>query len=417
MKSKFTRNILTLLTGSTLAQALPIAITPILTRIYTPSDFGIFAIFLSITTILGSIANGRYELAVVLPEKEEDAINIAILGIIISIAISLLLLIIVILFNSQIVGLLEVDGIGDWLYLVPFSVLFIGIFNILNYLNTRLNFYKNIAVANVKKSVVLSVSQLGLSGVFKSGGGLILGQFLSYLMSNYSLYKSVRKNIVVKNISVFEVKKMAKKYIDFPKYSAPAILANTLSYQLLNILISIFYSSSILGFYSLVQRVMGMPSTLVGNAVSQVYFQQANQDRLKTGSCYQIFKKTTIKLSVLSILMFIPAYFFIQPLFVFVFGKDWLIAGVYAQILIPFFAVRFIVAAVTVTNSIFEKQKISLIWQVSLLFFSILTLIISQYLDSSFEDFLKNWVVVMIVHYLVLLIILNFVAKGVNNSD
>src|SRR5690606_28082706 len=150
MKSKFTRNILTLLTGSTLAQAIPIAITPILTRIYTPSDFGVFAIFLAITTILGSIANGRYELAIILPEKEGDAINIAVLGIAICGAIFAFLLLLVILFNNQIVTLLGIEEIGGWLYLVPFSVLFIGIFNILNYLNTRLSLYKNIAIVNVK---------------------------------------------------------------------------------------------------------------------------------------------------------------------------------------------------------------------------------------------------------------------------
>lgn len=412
MKSKFTRNIITLLTGSTLAQAIPIAITPILTRIYTPSDFGVFAIFLAITTILGSIANGRYELALILPEKDEDAINVAAIGIFIAAAISMVLLVIVIFFNSSIVELMGVEGLGRWLYLIPFSVFFIGVFNVLNYLNTRFSLYKNIALANVKKSIILSISQVGLNGFFKTGGGLILGQFFSYLMCNYSLYKSINTTINIKEISIVEMTKMGKKYIDFPKYSAPAILANTLSYQLLNILISIFYSYSILGFYSLVQRVMGVPSMLVGNAVSQVYFQQANQDRIKLGNCLKIFQKTVLQLIVISLLIFIPAYFLIEQLFVLFFGQSWLVAGSYAKILIPFFAIRFVVTPVTVTNSIFEKQKISLIWQISLLFFSILTLISIHFWGYSFEEFLKIWVLVMILHYLVLLVILNFVAKG-----
>ena len=76
-KSEFNRNILTLMTGTTIAQAIPIAISPILTRIYTPEDFGIFAIFLAITLIIGSIANGRYELAIMIPKKDVIYLDIS----------------------------------------------------------------------------------------------------------------------------------------------------------------------------------------------------------------------------------------------------------------------------------------------------------------------------------------------------
>ena len=92
-KSEFSRNILTLMTGTTISQAIPISISPILTRIYTPEDFGVFALFLAITTIIGSFSNGRYELAIMLPENDEDAINIAGLGFIISSTISIVLLV------------------------------------------------------------------------------------------------------------------------------------------------------------------------------------------------------------------------------------------------------------------------------------------------------------------------------------
>ena len=97
-KSEFSKNVLTLMTGTTIAQAIPIAISPILTRIYTPEDFGVLALFVAITTIFGTIANGRYELAIMLPKKDEDAINIFALGFIITCFISLILLILVLIF-------------------------------------------------------------------------------------------------------------------------------------------------------------------------------------------------------------------------------------------------------------------------------------------------------------------------------
>ena len=72
-KSEFGRNVLTLMTGTTIAQAIPIAISPILTRIYTPEDFGVFALYISISTIFAVIVTGRYELAIMLPKKNKDA--------------------------------------------------------------------------------------------------------------------------------------------------------------------------------------------------------------------------------------------------------------------------------------------------------------------------------------------------------
>ena len=99
LTSEFNRNVLTLMTGTTIAQAIPIAITPILTRIYTPEDFGVFAIFIAITSIFSVIVNWRYDIAIMLPKKDEEAINILALGFIISCIISLILLILVFFFK------------------------------------------------------------------------------------------------------------------------------------------------------------------------------------------------------------------------------------------------------------------------------------------------------------------------------
>lgn len=413
VKSSFARNILILLTGSSIAQAIPIAITPILTRLYTPNDFGVLAIFVALTTILGSIVSGRYELAIILPEDDDEALNVAAVGFLITTIISIVTLFFVLIFNNQISLLLGNVDIKYWLYLVPFSIFFIGCFNVLNYFNTRMKLYRNIAVANVNKSIVLSSIQVSIGFLHKGAAGLIIGQFLSLVMSNYKLLRSILdKHNIVGAVNVNDMKRAAIKYQDFPKYSTGAILANTLSYQLLGILISSFYSLATLGFYSLVQRVMGMPSSLIGTAVSQVYFNQANAQKNELGHCNDIFKNVVKKLSLISFLIFIPAYFFIKPIFIFVFGEKWGVAGEYAQILIPFFAVRFVVAVVTITNSIFEKQKISLVWQIFLLIISMLSIFSAKYFDWGFTLFLKVWVFLMVINYLILLYILNNVSKG-----
>ena len=132
-KSEFGRNVLTLMTGTTIAQAIPIAISPILTRIYTPEDFGLFAFYASIASIISVVATGRYELAIMLPKKDDDAINIVVLSILISFLVSLLSLIIVLVFNTQITNLLGNPEIANWLYFIPLTVLFTGIYQSFNY--------------------------------------------------------------------------------------------------------------------------------------------------------------------------------------------------------------------------------------------------------------------------------------------
>ena len=153
LKSEFSKNVLTLVTGTTIAQAIPIAISPILTRIYTPEDFGVLALFISITTILGTIANGRYELAIVLPKRDNNALELTALSIIITMGFSLLLVILVILFHDSLLSYLNNDRFSFWLYLIPLSVLLFSLFNILNYYHTRKKEYKTIKHAyNISKN-------------------------------------------------------------------------------------------------------------------------------------------------------------------------------------------------------------------------------------------------------------------------
>ena len=114
-KGSFAAHVLTLMTGATIAQAIPIAIAPILTRLYTPSDFGVFALFSSLVSLAAIIATGRYELAIMLPEDDQDAINLMALSVGISLLVSSICLVVVAIFNSQIVALLNNENISTWL--------------------------------------------------------------------------------------------------------------------------------------------------------------------------------------------------------------------------------------------------------------------------------------------------------------
>ena len=410
-KSEFSRNVLTLMTGTTIAQAIPIAISPILTRIYTPEDFGVFTLSIAITSIFGSIANGRYELAIMLPKKDEDAINIFALGFIITSTISLILLVLVILFHDYFLTLLNNESIGIWLYFLPIAVFFTGLYNILNYFNNRKKYYKDIANATIIKSIITAVIQLSVGFLKQGASGLISGQLVSQFFANMRLFKNIIKDrLLLSKISKVKIIALAKRYKDFPKFSMWAILANTLSTHLTNILISAFFSMATLGFYSLVQRLLGMPSALIGGSIGKVFFQEATKEKQETGKAIKTFNSTVKKLIVIGLPSFGILFFIVEDLFAFVFGEEWRIAGIYAQIAIPLFFIRFVVATVSAIDTIMERQNIFLIFNIVLLSISLLVIYLAK--ELIFGTFLIYFTLLISIVYLIYAIVLWMMAKN-----
>jgi len=112
------RHVLTLMTGTTLAQAIALAISPILTRLYAPEQFGVFALYLSIVALLAIVATGRYELAIVLPESDVDAWHLCALALLIAAAVSVSTLLGVWIFGERIAARVGDARMADWLFIV-----------------------------------------------------------------------------------------------------------------------------------------------------------------------------------------------------------------------------------------------------------------------------------------------------------
>ena len=379
-KSEFNRNILTLMTGTTIAQAIPIAISPILTRIYTPEDFGIFAIFLAITLIIGSIANGRYELAIMIPKKDEDAINIFALGFIITTSISLLLLVLVLIFQTYFTYLVKNEEIGVWLYFVPISVFFFGIFNILNYFNNRKKNYKDISNANILKSIVAAIIQISIGLIQQGATGLISGQIISQFFANTKLLKNIIKDkILISKITKKKIIALAKRYKNFPKYSMPARLLNITSVQVPVFLLGAFFNTAIVGFYSLSYRFINLPMSIIGSSIGQVFFQKSSEIKNDKKALKKITLETYKKLFKIGILPFAIITIFGDYIFAFVFGKDWIVAGEYAQILAIWTLFLFIYSPISNLFATLEKQKDALLFNIIIIFSRILIISLGGY--------------------------------------
>jgi O-antigen/teichoic acid export membrane protein len=401
LRSEFNRNVLILMTGTTIAQAIPIAITPILTRIYTPEDFGVFAIFIAITSIFSVIVNWRYEIAIMLPKKDEEAINILALGFIISCIISLILLILVFFLKDFINKFFENKELGKWLFFIPLSVFVIGLWNLLNYYNIRKKNYKDLSKAKIIKSIILSISQIGI-GIMKSGAiGLISSNILSQLFANTKLILNLIKNkTLISKISKKKMISLAKKYQDFPKHNLPAGLSNTAATQLPMIFLPKLYGVDISGYFFLANNLIVIPSALLGKSISEVFFQQMSLKNNNKFKCWPFFIQTVKSLICIGLPFSIFIILFGPSLFSIVFGEQWKVSGEIASYL----AVKFLfIFCTSPVSSVFEISgyiKRGAFWKYLYFLTKLSLFIFSALAELEFFEFLMIFIIFEIMLYL-----------------
>lgn len=405
-KGNYRSNVLALMSGTAVAQALPIAASPILTRLYTPEDFGVAALFLAITAVMASVVNGRYELAIGIPGSDEDAINIAALGLVIAVGVSGLLLLLVAIFGRTIANLTNTEAIIPWMYLIPVSVLLTGLFNVLNYTNNRLGQFRDIARASVYKSAASTTTQLAVGYVVKGSSGLIIGNLVGQLASNAKLYQNIKDEFNFMQVCRQRVVVLAKRYVNFPKYSMWSGVFNSIAHNVLIFLMPIVFGLTTLGLYSLAMRILNAPAVLIASAMGQVFLRVATQERQRLGNAKKSFNKTVKMLALIGMPIFTCVYFLSEPIFAVIFGETWRVAGTYAAVMAPLLFTRFVVSTVSMMNVIFEKNHIGFYWQIVLAGLSIGLVYAAYALQWPFIVYLRTTSIILSVHYLALLAIM-----------
>ncbi len=366
------------MTGATLAQAIPIAISPILTRIYTPEDFGILALYMSISSVLAVIATGRYELAIMLPKKDDEAMNLVVLSMLISFFISIVSFLLIYIFNTEITNLLESPEISIWLYFVPITVLLTGIYQSVNYWNNRQKHYRLLAANKVVRSGTTAVSNLsmGLYGLGSSGlilGGLI-GQGLATAMLAKTTYATYGN--LLQTIHKLKILALLKRYRKLPVFNLPNALIDGFRMLSITVLIAKFFSTASLGQFSLAWRMVQAPMSLIGSSLSQVFFQKVATT--KTSNLHSIVQKFILKASFVSLPIFVIIYIFAVDIFTVVFGEHWKLAGEVASTLSPWLFLNFLTSPLSTIFIVLNRQEI-------VLFFAILYMIVPLSIIFGFQ--------------------------------
>ena len=359
LSKSFAANILKLVLGSTFAQILGILVAPILTRLFAPEAFGLSALFASITGVIGVIACFRYELSIMLPESNEEAAHLLCVSLS-SVILMTVIISFAVLFAGD--GLAEAFNSPDlkkYLWLIPVSVLFSGILNSLNYWNSRAKYFGRLSVSQIINSAASQTMRLtgGFAG-YVGGGVLIVSTILGQLFSIlYLALKEIWGNGVfpLKHISFDGIISGLLRYRKFPLIDVWGGLLNTISWQLPPLLLSVFFSPVIVGFYALGNAVIRLPMRIIGNAIAQVFYQKAS-DAKHDGTSAKVVEEVFSRLVAIGLFPMLVLSIIGQDLFSLVFGARWSEAGLYTQILAPWMLLTFISSPLSTLFSVFERQ-------------------------------------------------------------
>jgi len=408
-RSPFIKSILTLVTGSSIAQAITLLVTPILSRIYSPADFGVFTFFMAIVGAFALIATLRYEIAIMLPKKDQEAVNIVSLSLIINALICIAILIVSIISFFTWFPLAKVySPLKFWLLLMPVLVFLISSSNVFQNWFNRKKDYSNLAYSKIINSAGINLSTLALGLAGTGLWGLFTGNLIGLILFN--IFFIIRIILVDKNkfkdINFLTIKKMARQYKDLPKANTPQVLLEMFQLNGIIYLLQIFFMPTIIGWYSFAYRILQAPMSLVGTSIAQVFYKDAAE---KVNNSL-VFKKLVIRTILLAALIALPIV--IIPviagpwLFSFLFGSGWRQAGVYSQILAPWFFLDFIRYAIAQVPIIKDRMKTMLKFSITgniLLIFSlivggvifkniIITLIILSLLMCIYDICLIGWI-------------------------
>ena len=416
LKNDFNKNFLTLFSGSALAQLIPLLASVILARIYSPEDFGVFAIFTSVVMIFNSVVNLRYEFAIPLAKDDEEAVVVTLLSGIIAIVFSIILFFVFLIFQNQLLILIGGEKLGSWLLLVPLSVFLAGIYNSLNYFSLRLKKYKLIARSNITRSISNAGFQLGLGAFGFSHIGLIFGYLISFLFGNSRMLKVFLKNSeTIKKISMLELKHVAIRFKRFPLISIWGIFLNNLSVNVNNFFISRVFGINQLGFYSYSYKYINAPLSLISSNMGQLFYQICATRYLENKPATKEFLATFKRLVLICLPVFIVLFFVVEDLFTLILGQKWYLAGYYCKILIPLFCVRTIYGPLSMITGAFEKQSLSLVLQIIIFMTNIVVVIYSYQFNKDLDTFLKIYSVSGFIVYILLFFVLYRTSKFVKN--
>ena len=370
----FLRNVSTVAAGTILAQGIAIAAAPILTRMFTPGDFGVQAIFISLVDIFVIVLTLQYDMAIILPSEDQQAKQLA--GLALRLAGKLLIWSLPVAFLFLIIPGLNLPF---WKNIPPYVVVMalvsafvLAVKKVLNYWNIRQKSFLVIAIALISGALLAAIFKISAGYFMARPGVLITGVLLSHCINilfqvklgrNEGLLKEGLAAITAEN----RYQEVFREYSDFPKFRLPQSLLNVFGKNIPVILLISLLGPAVGGFYALANRVVNLPGILISESIKKVFYQKASEFHVKGTGLFRLILKTTLGLAVVGLIPFGALIIFSPWLFGIVFGPEWRMAGIYASYLAIWMYVVFCNTPVLAAIPVLRRQRRYLFFNLGIL--------------------------------------------------
>lgn len=361
-KSEYAKNSTVLMTGTVISMLLQILSVIWLEKFYATEIWGVYEYFCTAYSIFLIVVTGRYELAIMLPKEDSDGFMIAMLSGGLSVIFSGCAFIIMLIVAQFGVTL-------GWVIFLPPTLAILGVYYSCNYWLNRKKKYINLAVNRVIQGILFVA--FNLSYVFTLQDkryGLILGYITAQAVVMLILLVSVLidyKRLKI-TVSFTRIKELAVEYINFPKISLISGFINNVAVRLPVLLLGFFAGDAVVGQYSMMNRVLGAPITIISEAIRDVFRQKASKDYAVNGECKKTFMGTFKSLSLIAIIPFILLMIGAVPILNLLSKDKWDMAAYFIILMAPFYYVKFVVSPLTFMTFIARRQGYDMKWQIML---------------------------------------------------
>ena len=414
-KSGF-KNIAILSSGVMLAQLINFAVQPIATRLFDRTDFGVLTLIISVCSMFTPIVTLQYHMSIVNASTDEEADTVTNLTFQILFLGTAAFGIGLFVYNQFFPHVYEAAGL--WIYTSIVYLFMIGLMNIIDSYNNRYKEYKVMSVRALYRAVICGACKLVFGFLHVGFPGLLVAQFAGTVCG---VKKQATRMIANRDKILHQSKNdllfVAKKFSRQPLFSLPGIFISNFAYTVLPTFLNPLYGIEEVGIYSLSMNMLGIPLSVVTNNVARVFFQNASREKAETGKFDASFKNTSILLIAVSAVGFTILYFIAEPAFRIVFGAEWEKSGTYVKLLIPLFAVRFVVSALMYGFIISGRQLLKCLLQCLFLIEAFVLYGLAQMYHFTIERFLScvSWVYAL--NYVILFVVLYFTSKQVEPLD
>jgi len=367
-KKPFIKNVLILTSGTIAAQLVTMLFSPIITRLYGPTAYGVMGSFQAVTAILIPIAAFSFPLAIVLPKKINEAKGVVKLSIISTLILSTTLLILLLIFDNWIIEVFQLHNIGSYLYYIPFVTIFAGLVQTMQQWLIRKEKFDISAKANFLQTLITNSGKTGIGFFYPSSGILIFFTAIAQGLRATLMIILSKKDILISSLkSNISLRYTFNKYKDFAYYKSPELLVNGTSGNLPILMLSSFFGPAAAGFYSIGRTVLSMPALLIGKSIGDVFYPRIAQAVNNKEKITQMILKATILLGLIGIIPYGLIILFGPELFSLVFGESWSRAGEYAQWLTLWNFFGFINKPSVMSLPVLSAQRFFFIYSIAML--------------------------------------------------